>query len=195
MKIPWFILLLQKIQKRSLNVKVKFMSESFYFLYEGTEQSLINRSILLRGYRFDWLVIAFQLSYVKKGFVTPCREHEIRRLWYTVLKNWWQCVKELIFLFFIFLFFSFSASRNVTTDHLFLFLNSLQTIPPSLKFGSIRVLTGSIIMKSCVKIPLATSLCLLLVLLITCSANDNNSSKPPDKVSSFDQTLSNRKIL
>lgn len=108
-----------------------------------------------------------------------------------------NCVKELIFLFFIFLFFSFNARRNVTTDHLFLFLNSLQTIPPSLKFGSIRVLTGFIIMKSCVKIPLATSLCLLLVLLlITCSANDNNSSsKPPDKVSSFDQTLSNRKIF
>ena len=45
-------------------------------------------------------------------------------------------------------------------------------------------------MQSCTKIPLATKLCVLQLLLITvCSANDNNSSKPGDKVSSFDQIL------
>ena len=45
-------------------------------------------------------------------------------------------------------------------------------------------------MQSCMKMPLATKLYVLQLLLITvCSANDNNSSKPSEKVSSFDQIL------
>ena len=52
------------------------------------------------------------------------------------------------------------------------------------------------IMQSYVMIPQATTLSLLLLLLITfCSANDNNSSNPRDKVSLFSQTLINRKVL
>ena len=51
------------------------------------------------------------------------------------------------------------------------------------------------IIQSYVMIPQATTLSLLLLLLITfCSANDNNSSKPRDKVSLFSQTLSNLKV-
>ena len=51
-------------------------------------------------------------------------------------------------------------------------------------------------MISCMKIPLANTLGLLLLLLITfCSANDNNSSKPRDKVSLLIKRLSNREIL
>ena len=45
-------------------------------------------------------------------------------------------------------------------------------------------------MQTFVKIPLAILLCVLLLLLIKlCSANDNNSSKPRDKVGLFNQTL------
>ena len=44
-------------------------------------------------------------------------------------------------------------------------------------------------MQTFMKISLASVLCGLLLLLITlCSANDNNSSKPRDKVSLFNQT-------
>ena len=57
-------------------------------------------------------------------------------------------------------------------------------------FERTPVFTGFLIMQTFVKIPLATVLCVLLLLLITlCSANDNNSSKPRDKVSLFNQTL------
>ena len=45
-------------------------------------------------------------------------------------------------------------------------------------------------MQSYMKIPLATKLCVLQLLLITfCFANDKNSSKPRNRVSSFNQTL------
>ena len=45
-------------------------------------------------------------------------------------------------------------------------------------------------MQSCMNISLATKLCILQFLLITfSSAKDDNSSKPREKVSSFDQTL------
>ena len=55
------------------------------------------------------------------------------------------------------------------------------------------VFTGSTIMQSYMKIPLATKLCVLQLLLITlCFANYKNSSKPRDRVSSFNQTLGNR---
>ncbi|CAH3174787.1 unnamed protein product, partial [Porites evermanni] len=49
-------------------------------------------------------------------------------------------------------------------------------------FERTPVFTGFLIMQTFIKIPLATVLCGLLLLLITlCSANDNNSSKPRDK--------------
>ena len=51
-------------------------------------------------------------------------------------------------------------------------------------------------MQSCAKIPLVNTLELLLLILITfCSANDNNTSKPRDKVSLLIKRLSNREIL
>ena len=56
-------------------------------------------------------------------------------------------------------------------------------------FDCIYGFTGSTIMQSCMKIPLATKLCVLQSLLIICFANDKNSSKPRDRVSSFDQIL------
>ena len=57
-------------------------------------------------------------------------------------------------------------------------------------FERFPVFTGFLIMQTFMKIPLATVLCVQLLLLITlCSANDNNSSKPRDKVSLFNQTL------
>ena len=57
-------------------------------------------------------------------------------------------------------------------------------------FEGFPVFTGFLTMQTFMKIPLATVLCGLLLLLITlCSANDNNSSKPRDKVSLFNQTL------
>ena len=65
-----------------------------------------------------------------------------------------------------------------------------------MSFESVHVFAEFTIMQSCVKIPLANTLGLLLLLLITfCSANDNNSSKPRDKVSLLIKSLSNREIL
>ena len=65
-----------------------------------------------------------------------------------------------------------------------------------MSFESVHVFTEFTIMQSCVKIPLATTLSLLLLLLINfCSANDKNSSKPRDKVSLFNKRLFNREIL
>ena len=53
-------------------------------------------------------------------------------------------------------------------------------------FEASSVFTGFLIMQTSMKIPLVTVLCGLLLLLINlCSANDNNSSKPRDKVSLF----------
>ena len=65
-----------------------------------------------------------------------------------------------------------------------------------MNFESVHVLAEFTIMQSYVKIPLTTTLSVLLLLLITfCSANDN-SSKPPDKVSRlFNETLSNREVF
>ena len=65
-----------------------------------------------------------------------------------------------------------------------------------MSFESVHVFAEFTIMQSCAKIPLANTLGLLLLLLITfCSANDNNSSKPRDKVSLLIKRLSNREIL
>ena len=59
-----------------------------------------------------------------------------------------------------------------------------------MNFESVHVFAEFTIMQSYVKIPLATTLSLLLLLLITfCSANDNNSSKPRDKVSLFNENI------
>ena len=65
-----------------------------------------------------------------------------------------------------------------------------------MNFESVHVLAEFTIMQSYMKIPLTTTLSLLLLLLITfCSANDN-SSKPRDKVSRlFNETLSNREVF
>ena len=65
-----------------------------------------------------------------------------------------------------------------------------------MNFESVHVFVEFTIMQSYMKIPLATTLSLLLLLLITfCSANDN-SSKPCDKVSRlFNETLSNREVF
>ena len=65
-----------------------------------------------------------------------------------------------------------------------------------MSFESVHVFAEFTIMQSYVKIPLANTLSLLLLLLITfCSANDN-SSKPRDKVSHlFNETLSNREVF
>ena len=64
-----------------------------------------------------------------------------------------------------------------------------------MSFESVHVFAEFTIMQSCVKIPLAKTLGLLLLLIITfCSANDNNSSKPRDKVSLLIKILSNREI-
>ena len=64
-----------------------------------------------------------------------------------------------------------------------------------MNFESVHVFAEFTIMQSYVKIPLATTLSLLLLLLITfCSANDN-SSKPREKVSLFNETLSNREVF
>ena len=58
-----------------------------------------------------------------------------------------------------------------------------------MSFESVNVFAEFTIMQSCEKIPLATALSLLLLLLITfCSANDN-SSKPGDKVSLFNENI------
>ena len=71
---------------------------------------------------------------------------------------------------------TFELSRNVATN--------------LLKFDFIYVFTDFTIMQPCMKIPLATKLCVLQLLLITfCSANDKKSSKPRNRVSSFDQIL------
>ena len=65
-----------------------------------------------------------------------------------------------------------------------------------MSFESVRVFAEFTIMQSCVTIPLANALGLLLLILITfCSANDNNSSKPRDKMSLFNKRSSNREIL
>ena len=65
-----------------------------------------------------------------------------------------------------------------------------------MSFESVHVFAEFTIMQSCVTIPLANALGLLLLILITfCSANDNNSSNPRDKVSLFNKRSSNRKIL
>ena len=65
-----------------------------------------------------------------------------------------------------------------------------------MSFESVHVFAEFTIMQSCAKIPLANTLGLLLLILITfCSANDNNSSKPRDKVSLFNKRSSNREIL
>ena len=59
-----------------------------------------------------------------------------------------------------------------------------------MNFESVHVFAEFTIMQSYVKIPLATTLSLLLLLLITfCSANDNNSSEPRDKVSLFNENI------
>ena len=58
-----------------------------------------------------------------------------------------------------------------------------------MSFESVHVFAEFTIMQSCVKIPLAITLSLLLLLLVTfCSANDN-SSKPRDKVSLFNENI------
>ena len=64
-----------------------------------------------------------------------------------------------------------------------------------MNFESVHVFAEFTIMQSYVKIPLATTLSLLLLLLITfCSANDN-SSKPRDKVSLFNENISSREVF
>ena len=58
-----------------------------------------------------------------------------------------------------------------------------------MSFESVHIFAQFTIMQSCVKILLATTLSLLLLLLITfCSANDN-SSKLSDKVSLFNENI------
>lgn len=85
-------------------------------------------------------------------------------------------VKEVDFSILPFFFQFPKTSRNVAIN--------------LLKLDCNHVFTGFTIMQSCMKIPLVTKLCVLRLLLITlCSANVNNSSKPRDKVSSFDQIL------
>ena len=102
-------------------------------------------------------------------------------------------------------FFLSKTNNNFATDHQFALLvipiflkknvsKSLKVMPFLRIFGHnferTPVFTGFLIMQTFMKIPLATVLCVLLLLLITlCSANDNNSSKPRDKVSLFNQTL------
>ena len=100
-------------------------------------------------------------------------------------------------------FFS-KTNSNFATDHqfallvicikIFFFQQIIETDAFLKIFGHnferTPVFTGFLIMQTFMKIPLATVLCVLLLLLITlCSANDNNSSKPRDKVSLFNQTL------
>ena len=102
-------------------------------------------------------------------------------------------------------FFS-KTNSNFTTDHqfallvicilnVFFFWQIIET-DAFLKifahnFERTPVFIGFLIMQTFMKIPLATVLCGLLLLLLTtlCSANDNNSSKPSDKVSLFNQTM------
>ena len=98
-------------------------------------------------------------------------------------------------------FFS-KTNSNFATDHQFallviyilnfFFSKSLKPIKKLFghNFERTPVFTGFLIMQTFMNIPLATVLCGLLLLLITlCSANDNNSSKPRDKVSLFNQIL------
>ena len=116
--------------------------------------------------------------------MTPCMQNmklQVHGILFSI-SNEYSSVKEIAFSILSFFSSSFKTSRNVAIN--------------LLKLDCNHVFTGFTIMQSCMKMPLATKLCVLQMLLITvCSANDNNSSKPGEKVSSFDQILQLRGCL
>ena len=116
--------------------------------------------------------------------MTPCMQNmklQVHGILFSISDKY-SSVKEIAFSILSFFSSSFKTNRNVAIN--------------LLKLDRNHVFTGFTIMQSCMKMPLATKLCVLQMLLITvCSENDNNSSKPGEKVSSFDQILQLRGCL